>query len=513
MKDRQPTQVLANGAIRYGIYSADGTLVRYEYMKREDAPTVEGTPLNKANLLSDATEAKIWRGDDKPEEPTVNDALNKLADGTAKIGDIEITARTDLSASWLPCDGRTVSQEQYPELCSVLRTPDSPALWTQKAVSSAIGLGGDAISHMNGRWFRSYSDATSAHILVSEDGETWTEWAMPQNFWVGGTILSSVVEAVHAVKYLGGYYVCSAMISCAESSGASHKWGILFSDTLFGTFRVDAPDIKTWSESSASKRIEEFSKSCNDIFFDGTRFFVIGSLNYSFPTLRYTTQLSGKSASISADSQAWTASKRFSSDTSLLNVYTRQSDNATVILAYSQELNSSGNYVYYIYLYLVKTATNYAGGNQYISSEEPFSISSFFETNNDVYFFLIGETDTSGMSLYKCTIGDNVSCSRVSTYTGEEVTYTTDCNGQIVGTRNTTVKITENIEQGWDYTTTLPDDAGGQPAVSGTVIRIPCSSLNGAVKDILHDFGYDNKKIPNITTDTRSKAYIKALEE
>ena len=65
MKDRQPTQILDNGAIRYGIYDEAGQLLRYEYMKREDAPTVEGTPLNKANLLSDATAAKIWRGGTK----------------------------------------------------------------------------------------------------------------------------------------------------------------------------------------------------------------------------------------------------------------------------------------------------------------------------------------------------------------------------------------------------------------------------------------------------------------
>lgn len=75
MKDRQPTQVLANGAIRYGIYSADGTLDHYEYMKREDEPTIEGTPLNKANLLSAATENKIWNNKEKPADPTVNDAL------------------------------------------------------------------------------------------------------------------------------------------------------------------------------------------------------------------------------------------------------------------------------------------------------------------------------------------------------------------------------------------------------------------------------------------------------
>ena len=81
MKDRQPTQVLSNGAIRYGVYNADGTLNHYEYLKREDAPTVEGTPLNKANLLSDTTAAKLWpNAATRPEDPTVNDALGKIAE-------------------------------------------------------------------------------------------------------------------------------------------------------------------------------------------------------------------------------------------------------------------------------------------------------------------------------------------------------------------------------------------------------------------------------------------------
>lgn len=55
MTDRTPTEVLANGAIRYGIYNADGTLNRYEYIKPEDVPTQEGTALNKENLFKDET--------------------------------------------------------------------------------------------------------------------------------------------------------------------------------------------------------------------------------------------------------------------------------------------------------------------------------------------------------------------------------------------------------------------------------------------------------------------------
>mgnify|MGYP007049971457 CR=1 FL=1 len=53
MKDRTPTKVLGNGALRYGVYDADGTFLRYEYLGLDDQPTQEGTPLNKASLLTD----------------------------------------------------------------------------------------------------------------------------------------------------------------------------------------------------------------------------------------------------------------------------------------------------------------------------------------------------------------------------------------------------------------------------------------------------------------------------
>ena len=142
MKDRQPTKILSNGAIRYGVYNADGTLGRYEYLKREDAPTVEGTPLNKANLLSDATAAKIWPGSEKPDDPTVNDAFSKLAQGTAKVGDIEITTRTDRSDAWIPCDGRYISEDQYPELFETLRVSASAAPWNTASIPAGTNDSG-----------------------------------------------------------------------------------------------------------------------------------------------------------------------------------------------------------------------------------------------------------------------------------------------------------------------------------------------------------------------------------
>lgn len=60
MKDRISTKILPNGAIRYGIYDESGALIRYEYIRPEDEPTEAGTPLSKANLMTDATEVAIF---------------------------------------------------------------------------------------------------------------------------------------------------------------------------------------------------------------------------------------------------------------------------------------------------------------------------------------------------------------------------------------------------------------------------------------------------------------------
>lgn len=505
MKDRQPTQILSNGAIRYGVYTADGTLDHYVYLKREDAPTVEGTPLNKANLLSDATAAKIWPGSEKPDDPTVNDALAKLAQGTARVGDIAITSRTDLSAAWLPCDGRTVSQEQYPALCSVLRTPASPSLWTQKTVSTNIGAGGDAISYENGHWFRTYRDAASAHILVSDNGETWTEWAMPQNLWVGGTIISSRVVAAHAVKYLGGLYVCSVLVLCVTSSGNTRRWGVLFSSNLLGQFSTDSPSL------AATVNTEEFEGTDCDVYFDGTRFFVLGEYQRDDGVdrmLRYTTQLVNKTSPATSNDQSWSSEGGYTLPYYgyILGMFVRQTDSMIMVLGGENEGQSYNVYVQYKKSLAKDFKTMTA--DAYMSGLPEYG--DLFEVGGNVYFFR--EKQNGEVKLKKITGGNTLEIEEVSTSIAF-AKHAVVCGDQLVGVDGTSVYVSEDITQGWDYTTTLPASAGGQPAAAGTVVRIPGASANTAVKDILHDFAYDNKKIPTIATDTRSKAYIKALEE
>ena len=64
MKNRIPTELAANGALRYGVYDKDGNLLRYEYLKLEDNPTDPGTILAKETLLKDVTASLFGLGAD-----------------------------------------------------------------------------------------------------------------------------------------------------------------------------------------------------------------------------------------------------------------------------------------------------------------------------------------------------------------------------------------------------------------------------------------------------------------
>lgn len=511
MKDRQPTQVLANGAIRYGIYNADGSLNHYEYMKREDAPTVEGTPLNKANLLSDATAAKIWpKATTRPEDPTVNDALGKLSEGTAKVGDIAITSRTDLSDAWLPCDGRTVSQEQYPSLCAVLRTPDSPAIWTEKTVSTNVGAGGDAISYENGHWFRTYRDATSAHILVSDNGETWTEWPIPQNFWTDSTTLTSRIVAANAVKYYNNQYVCSVLVLCATTSGTKYSWGVLFAREVFNAFQIDSPGVFAWYDSD---QVEDFTGTRADIYWDGRYFFIVDRENVAYASIaifRYTDQLTAKTRPATSSETSWTAGSQLPAF-ALQKILVRAAGNGIFVVTIRPSGSNVDNSYEWLSYFQGVTASRLDKDLNTLKPSDSIEYEAFFEVNNDVYLYY-----TFNRSKYyrrKITVGSTLDVSTSRITEGDRIQYAISCSDQVVGVYDSTVKVAENIEQGWDFSASLPKAIGNYPVAAGTIVRLPYKSQGTIVQDGVHDFAYDNKKIPVITPDSRSKAYIKALEE
>lgn len=84
MKDRVP---LYPGRVK--LEPVAGQANTYD-MTRADQPQQEGTKLNKANLLTDETVAKIWpNASERPADPTPNEALAALASAIASGAKIQ----------------------------------------------------------------------------------------------------------------------------------------------------------------------------------------------------------------------------------------------------------------------------------------------------------------------------------------------------------------------------------------------------------------------------------------
>lgn len=90
MRDRTPTRALENGALRYGVYAEDGSLLRYEYLALKDDPTDSGTELSKATLLQDSTEVSLFGS---AADRTVDEAFAGIA-GQLKLIKSDMAAIT-----------------------------------------------------------------------------------------------------------------------------------------------------------------------------------------------------------------------------------------------------------------------------------------------------------------------------------------------------------------------------------------------------------------------------------
>jgi len=86
--DRVASNVLSNGAIRYGVYDNSGNLLRYEYIKREDEPVEEGTNVNKVlfDKIDDNTEELVGE----------RSRVDRYNIPDVSIGEINKTYYTDL---------------------------------------------------------------------------------------------------------------------------------------------------------------------------------------------------------------------------------------------------------------------------------------------------------------------------------------------------------------------------------------------------------------------------------
>lgn len=141
MRDRIGTNDLANGAVRYGVYDASGNRLRYKWIRPEDEPLENGTPLNRETFLSAEAESTVWPASGKPANPTVNDAMDKLTEAK-EVGDILTTVRT-LAAPWHDCDGSTFSRTAYPALYKVLGGTTLPSISYSSDTTTYIKMADD----------------------------------------------------------------------------------------------------------------------------------------------------------------------------------------------------------------------------------------------------------------------------------------------------------------------------------------------------------------------------------
>ena len=254
MKDRTPTQVLANGAIRYGIYGDDGTLLRYEYIKPEDDPTQVGTPLNKATLLSDKTAEGLGLSGD----PSVNDAIN-VARGN--VGDIMLTTKSTLGEDWVLCNGAMVDETTYPVLAKMLPAKDMTDLWdTATTAPSHYSLGTD------GTIFAKVDHATCTIYYTDDPLGIWQSYVATEIAAVGTFTNDTEVH----IEYMNGQWVI---------------WGVMSAGTrIFYADKITGPYVQSTLAISTNYTMY-------DLMYGGG-YYLVSYSNASTP-LRYATTLVG----------------------------------------------------------------------------------------------------------------------------------------------------------------------------------------------------------------------------
>nr|DAO00647.1 MAG TPA: tail collar domain protein [Caudoviricetes sp.] len=75
--------------------------------------------VNSGDILLDKTTREKF---DLAQYSTYNDVLVKITKKgyTFQIGDVLVTARTDMNSNWLLCNGDSLSSTEYPELSALL---------------------------------------------------------------------------------------------------------------------------------------------------------------------------------------------------------------------------------------------------------------------------------------------------------------------------------------------------------------------------------------------------------
>lgn len=168
MTDRQP---LFPGRVR--LEPVEGQENTYD-MIMADAPTDDGTPLNKATLLSDETAALYGL---EPETAVPDDVLELLGDSPFSVGDVRYTYRSTLGPRWALCNGAAFPTDEYPKLAEMFpRDYTLSTSWPADLTQVPHYTSGFATCPI-GYW-RVYVKDSSANLICpsySRDGINWVE--------------------------------------------------------------------------------------------------------------------------------------------------------------------------------------------------------------------------------------------------------------------------------------------------------------------------------------------------
>lgn len=208
VKDRVPSQVLTNGAIRYEEFDAEGNSLGYKYIKRADEPTEVGTPINK--ILFKNTQAYI-QSVDRYIEPLLKASTEQTSiyyediipktwttDGNYLVnGDIKITASNG---------GTAVAPT------NIFDGNDNTNINTSKTYYNVI------IDFATPQLIRKFSviHSNKSHKLTvsgSNDNSNWTTLAGPGYNYDGKHDSIISIEDSNMYRYYKFSWTCSSVVS------------------------------------------------------------------------------------------------------------------------------------------------------------------------------------------------------------------------------------------------------------------------------------------------------------
>lgn len=203
MRDRTPTRALENGALRYGVYAEDGSLLRYEYLALEDDPADPGTELSKATLLQDSTEVSLFGS---AADRTIDEAFAGIA-GQLKL------IMSDVAAITLTVQDTT--GKPIPEvLVQGILSENGTAVYTN-ASGVAAGYIGEGAQVIKVSGYADLVDYSETVTIVKGNTVTKTIKLTTRNFLE--------IKSSQNVKFSGAVSAVDVSVGSGGGGGRAHE--------------------------------------------------------------------------------------------------------------------------------------------------------------------------------------------------------------------------------------------------------------------------------------------------